>query len=84
MVSSMSLFIEALSQLTCRVGDALHHEGIYDAHIHLNGFPFLDAKEEFEHYTKVGLVFFHLQTAMLMFVSGFGCHAAPATHWPWL
>ncbi len=24
----------------------------YDAHIALNGFPYLDAKEEFEHYTK--------------------------------
>jgi len=34
------------------VADALHHEGIYDAHIHLNGFPYLDAKEEFEHYTR--------------------------------
>ncbi|XP_039286336.1 H(+)/Cl(-) exchange transporter 5 isoform X5 [Nilaparvata lugens] len=31
------------------VGDALGREGIYDAHIHLNGYPFLDSKEEFEH-----------------------------------
>lgn len=28
------------------VGDALMKEGIYDAHIRLNGYPFLDNKEE--------------------------------------
>jgi len=33
------------------VGDALGREGIYDAHIHLNGYPFLDSKEEFTHTT---------------------------------
>ncbi|KAL1427145.1 hypothetical protein MTO96_017655 [Rhipicephalus appendiculatus] len=33
------------------VGDALGKEGIYDAHIHLNGYPFLDNKEEFAHTT---------------------------------
>ncbi|UYV60235.1 hypothetical protein LAZ67_1000513 [Cordylochernes scorpioides] len=33
------------------VGDALGKEGIYDAHIHLNGYPFLDNKEEFHHTT---------------------------------
>ncbi|XP_054718169.1 LOW QUALITY PROTEIN: H(+)/Cl(-) exchange transporter 5-like [Uloborus diversus] len=33
------------------VGDALGKEGIYDAHIHLNGYPFLDSKEEFSHTT---------------------------------
>ena len=33
------------------VADALGKEGIYDAHINLNGYPFLDAKEEFEHTT---------------------------------
>ncbi|KAG0444991.1 hypothetical protein HPB47_005966, partial [Ixodes persulcatus] len=33
------------------VGDALGKEGIYDAHIHLNGYPFLDSKEEFAHTT---------------------------------
>ncbi|XP_059468590.1 H(+)/Cl(-) exchange transporter 4 isoform X2 [Neocloeon triangulifer] len=31
------------------VGDALGRQGIYDAHIHLNGYPFLDSKEEFAH-----------------------------------
>ncbi|XP_065348820.1 H(+)/Cl(-) exchange transporter 4 isoform X1 [Cloeon dipterum] len=31
------------------VGDALGRQGIYDAHINLNGYPFLDSKEEFEH-----------------------------------
>ncbi|XP_037069777.1 H(+)/Cl(-) exchange transporter 5-like isoform X5 [Pollicipes pollicipes] len=31
------------------VGDALGREGIYDAHIYLNGYPFLDSKEEFDH-----------------------------------
>eukprot|EP00053_Salpingoeca_punica_P016717 m.158874 g.158874 ORF g.158874 m.158874 type:complete len:921 (+) comp17030_c0_seq3:221-2983(+) len=29
------------------VGDWLHHEGIYEAHINLNGYPFLDNKAEF-------------------------------------
>lgn len=31
------------------VGDALGKQGIYDAHINLNGYPFLDSKEEFAH-----------------------------------
>lgn len=29
------------------VGDALGSHGVYDAHINLNGYPFLDSKEEF-------------------------------------
>lgn len=33
------------------VGDAFVKEGIYDGHIHLNGYPFLDNKEEFTHTT---------------------------------
>ncbi|XP_015781787.1 H(+)/Cl(-) exchange transporter 3 isoform X2 [Tetranychus urticae] len=33
------------------VGDALGKEGIYDAHINLNGYPFLDSKEEFSYTT---------------------------------
>ena len=33
------------------VGDALGRMGIYDAHISLNGYPFLDIKEEFDHTT---------------------------------
>ncbi|BFZ15227.1 hypothetical protein BsWGS_18266 [Bradybaena similaris] len=33
------------------VGDALGKEGIYDAHIALNGYPFLGSKEEFTHTT---------------------------------
>lgn len=33
------------------VGDALGRMGIYDAHIGLNGYPFLDIKEEFDHTT---------------------------------
>lgn len=31
------------------VGDALGRQGVYDAHIELNGYPFLDSKEEFAH-----------------------------------
>ncbi|KAK6627433.1 H(+)/Cl(-) exchange transporter 3 [Polyplax serrata] len=31
------------------VGDALGKEGVYDAHICLNGYPFLDSKEEMSH-----------------------------------
>ncbi|KAL0902801.1 hypothetical protein ABMA27_000592 [Loxostege sticticalis] len=31
------------------VGDALGRQGIYDAHIALNGYPFLDSKDEFQH-----------------------------------
>ncbi|XP_055382535.1 H(+)/Cl(-) exchange transporter 5 isoform X2 [Condylostylus longicornis] len=33
------------------VGDALGRKGIYDAHISLNGYPFLDSKDEFAHTT---------------------------------
>ncbi|XP_014672883.1 PREDICTED: H(+)/Cl(-) exchange transporter 3-like [Priapulus caudatus] len=33
------------------VGDAVLKEGIYDAHIYLNGYPFLDSKLEFTHTT---------------------------------
>lgn len=33
------------------VGDALGKQGVYDAHITLNGYPFLDSKEEFSHTT---------------------------------
>ncbi|KAI1286739.1 H(+)/Cl(-) exchange transporter 3 [Halotydeus destructor] len=33
------------------VGDALGKQGIYDAHIMLNGYPFLDSKEEFTYTT---------------------------------
>ncbi|XP_011270467.1 hypothetical protein, variant [Capsaspora owczarzaki ATCC 30864] len=33
------------------VGDAFSREGIYDRHIRLNGYPFLDNKEEFRHTT---------------------------------
>lgn len=33
------------------VGDAFGKEGIYDGHIHLNGYPFLDSKDEFTHTT---------------------------------
>ena len=31
------------------VGDALGKQGVYDAHILLNSYPFLDSKDEFEH-----------------------------------
>lgn len=31
------------------VGDALGRQGVYDAHINLNGYPFLDSKEEYAH-----------------------------------
>lgn len=33
------------------VADALGRESIYEAHIRLNGYPFLEAKEEFRHKT---------------------------------
>nr|XP_005992948.1 PREDICTED: H(+)/Cl(-) exchange transporter 5 [Latimeria chalumnae] len=33
------------------VADAIGREGIYEAHIRLNGYPFLEAKEEFTHKT---------------------------------
>lgn len=32
-------------------GDAFGHEGIYDGHIRLNGYPYLEDKEEFTHTT---------------------------------
>lgn len=31
------------------VGDALGKQGMYDAHIQLNGYPFLDSKEDIIH-----------------------------------
>ncbi|CAH1797441.1 unnamed protein product [Owenia fusiformis] len=31
------------------IGDAMGKRGIYDAHIDLNGYPFLDSKDEFTH-----------------------------------
>ncbi|XP_043557447.1 uncharacterized protein LOC122555486 [Chiloscyllium plagiosum] len=33
------------------VADAFGKVGIYEAHIHLNGYPFLDSKDEFRHRT---------------------------------
>ena len=33
------------------VGDAIFREGIYDAHINLNQYPFLDTKKSFKHST---------------------------------
>ncbi|XP_071786875.1 H(+)/Cl(-) exchange transporter 5-like isoform X4 [Asterias amurensis] len=33
------------------VADAFGKDGIYDGHIHLNGYPFLDSKREFMHTT---------------------------------
>ena len=33
------------------VGDSLGKQGVYDAHIMLNGYPFLDSKEEFPYTT---------------------------------
>ncbi|KAK3607649.1 hypothetical protein CHS0354_010706 [Potamilus streckersoni] len=33
------------------VGDALGKEGIYEAHIQLNGYPYLNSKDEFTHTT---------------------------------
>ena len=33
------------------VGDSLGKQGVYDAHIMLNGYPFLDSKEEFVYTT---------------------------------
>eukprot|EP00051_Salpingoeca_urceolata_P014001 m.177413 g.177413 ORF g.177413 m.177413 type:complete len:821 (+) comp17964_c0_seq2:348-2810(+) len=36
------------------VGDALHADGIYDAHIKLNEYPFLDNKEELRHTEVIG------------------------------
>jgi chloride channel 3/4/5 len=33
------------------VGDAIIRDGIYDGHIHLYGYPFLDSKREFTHNT---------------------------------
>jgi chloride channel 3/4/5 len=41
----------AASMASKWVGDALGKNGIYDAHIDLNGYPFLDCKDEFGHTT---------------------------------
>ncbi|KAK9892262.1 hypothetical protein WA026_019063 [Henosepilachna vigintioctopunctata] len=39
----------AASMASKWVADALGKQGIYDAHIALNGYPFLDSKDEFQH-----------------------------------
>src|SRR5690606_20252421 len=36
------------------VGDALGKQGIYDAHITLNEYPFVDSKEEVLHLSQAG------------------------------
>ena len=41
----------AASMASKWVGDALGKMSIYDAHIDLNGYPFLDCKDEFGHTT---------------------------------
>ncbi|KAL3081171.1 hypothetical protein niasHT_032486 [Heterodera trifolii] len=38
------------------VGDAIYRMGIYDAHIELNGYPFLDNKGEYPYSTVAGQV----------------------------
>ncbi|KAI3415371.1 hypothetical protein GPALN_004983 [Globodera pallida] len=38
------------------VGDAIYRRGIYDAHIELNGYPFLDNKDEYPYSTVAGQV----------------------------
>ena len=48
----LNLHQAMLARMTSKwVGDALGRMGIYDAHISLNGYPFLDIKEEFDHTT---------------------------------
>lgn len=47
------------------VGDAFGKDGIYDAHIALNGYPFLDNKEEFGCTTIAADV---MQPRLLIFV----------------
>lgn len=37
--------------LSLRVGDAFDKNGVYDRHIRLNGYPFLENKDPFEHKT---------------------------------
>lgn len=37
--------------LLCIVSSRYILQGIYDAHIALNGYPFLDSKDEFQHTT---------------------------------
>lgn len=49
MAATISMIIDCIltgiSVFFCR------SQGIYDAHIALNGYPFLDSKEEFSHTT---------------------------------
>lgn len=58
------------------VGDALGRQGIYDAHINLNGYPFLDSKEEYAHtalaadvmqpkYVNICLMFYFLNMSAI-------------------
>jgi chloride channel 3/4/5 len=54
LTSGMSLIVPFMvSALTAKfVGELIGVSGIYDAHIQLNGFPFLDNKEEYFYLTK--------------------------------
>lgn len=49
------------------VGDALGRQGIYDAHIALNGYPFLDSKDEFQHTSLAADVMQPKYTQLLIF-----------------
>src|SRR5690242_10449810 len=53
------------------VGDAFGTESIYDAHIHLNGYPFLDAKDEYVWNTTAGSVMTRVED--LEVIVGSGC-----------
>ncbi|KND04750.1 uncharacterized protein SPPG_00455 [Spizellomyces punctatus DAOM BR117] len=53
------------------VGDALGKASIYDALIELNGYPFLDAKEEYTYSTTVGSVMTRVED--LEVICGSGC-----------
>ena len=60
----------AASMASKWVGDALGRQGIYDAHISLNGYPFLDIKEEFDHTTLAADVM-QPQVPFIYYVSTF-------------
>ena len=78
------------------VADAFGKKGIYDAHIDLNSYPYLDAKEEFVHqvntesmlwlysirlqYCSVGIKTFLLNFRFNQTIAADVMHPKPGTH----
>ena len=58
LTSGLSLIVPLMiAALTAKLfGEFLCKGGIYDAHIKLNGYPFLDNKSEYYYHTKASQI----------------------------